>query len=170
MDYKYIEQLVERYFQCETSLQEEQILKTFFAQQEQDVPQQLRQYIPLFQALDDSHAQLADDFDERILELTCEPRIVKARTIGIGERLRPLLRAAAIVGVVFTIGTAVNLPMKSEQAANDEINYSAYKDTYEDPTMAYDKVEDALQLLSEGFIQARMADSLRIDSLYSEVK
>lgn len=170
MDYKYIEQLVERYFQCETSLQEEQILKAFFAQQEQEVPSQLRQYIPLFQALDDSRTQLGDDFDERILELTCEPRIVKARTIGIGERLRPLLRAAAIVGVVFTIGTAVNLSMKSEQTATDEINYSAYKDTYEDPTMAYDKVEDALQLLSEGFIQARMADSIRIDSLYSEVK
>ena len=170
MDYKYIEQLVERYFQCETSLQEEQILKAFFAQQEQEVPSQLRQYIPLFQALDDSRTQLGDDFDERILELTCEPRIVKARTIGIGERLRPLLRAAAIIGVVFTIGTAVNLSMKSEQTATDEINYSAYKDTYEDPTMAYDKVEDALQLLSEGFIQVRMADSIRIDSLYSEVK
>ncbi len=83
MDYKYIEQLVERYFQCETSLQEEQILKAFFAQQELDVPQQLRQYIPLFQALDDSHAQLSDDFDERIRELTCEPRIFKALTIGI---------------------------------------------------------------------------------------
>lgn len=170
MDYKYIEQLVERYFQCETSLQEEQILKAFFAQQEQEVPSQLRQYIPLFQALDDSRTQLGDDFDERILELTCEPRIVKARTIGIGEHLRPLLRAAAIIGVVFTIGTAVNLSMKSEQTATDEINYSAYKDTYEDPTMAYDKVEDALQLLSEGFIQVRMADSIRIDSLYSKVK
>ena len=30
MDYKYIEQLLERYWNCETSLEEEQILRSFF--------------------------------------------------------------------------------------------------------------------------------------------
>ena len=30
MDYKYIEQLLERYWNCETSLEEEQILRAFF--------------------------------------------------------------------------------------------------------------------------------------------
>ena len=32
MDYKYIEQLLERYWQGETSLQEEAILRSFFSQ------------------------------------------------------------------------------------------------------------------------------------------
>lgn len=32
MDYKYIEQLLERYWECETSLEEENILRTFFSQ------------------------------------------------------------------------------------------------------------------------------------------
>ena len=36
MDYKYIEQLLERYWQCETSLEEEQILQAFFRQE--DIP------------------------------------------------------------------------------------------------------------------------------------
>ena len=36
MDYKYIEQLLERYFNAETSLEEESILRTFFSQT--DVP------------------------------------------------------------------------------------------------------------------------------------
>ena len=31
MDYKYIEQLLERYWQCETTLQEENILRAFFS-------------------------------------------------------------------------------------------------------------------------------------------
>ena len=38
MDYRFIEQLIERYFACETSLQEEQILKTFFTQDVEQVP------------------------------------------------------------------------------------------------------------------------------------
>ena len=32
MDYKYIEQLLERYWACETTLEEEQILRAFFLQ------------------------------------------------------------------------------------------------------------------------------------------
>jgi len=169
MDYKYIEQLVERYFQGETSLQEEQILKAFFAQQEQEVPQELRQYTAVFAAMQPENV-LGDDFDERILAMTQEPTVVKARTISMSERLRPLLRAAAVVGVLFMIGTAVNHSVQPGQAQSDDINYSAYKDTYDDPTMAYDQVEDALQLISDGFSKVRQADSARIDSLYTEVR
>ena len=36
MDYKYINQLLERYWNCETSLEEEGILRAFFSQK--DVP------------------------------------------------------------------------------------------------------------------------------------
>ena len=36
MDYKYIEQLLERYWEGETTLQEEAILRAFFSQE--DVP------------------------------------------------------------------------------------------------------------------------------------
>ena len=46
MDYKYIEQLVERYWNCETTTEEERILRTFFSQK--DVPVQLLQYRDLF--------------------------------------------------------------------------------------------------------------------------
>ena len=46
MDYKYIEQLLERYWEGETTLQEESILRTFFSQPE--VPENLRKYQPLF--------------------------------------------------------------------------------------------------------------------------
>ena len=41
MDYKYIEQLLESYFDCRTTLQEEQILRSFFSQE--DVPAHLIQ-------------------------------------------------------------------------------------------------------------------------------
>lgn len=46
MDYKYIEQLLERYWQAETTLEEEEILRTFFCQK--DLPAEMQQYAPLF--------------------------------------------------------------------------------------------------------------------------
>ena len=39
MDYRYIEQLMERYWEGETTLQEESILRTFFSQP--DIPENL---------------------------------------------------------------------------------------------------------------------------------
>ena len=65
MDYKYIEQLLERYWECETSLEEEQILRSFFNQK--DVPARLLQYKEVFAIADeDKENRLSDDFDERI--------------------------------------------------------------------------------------------------------
>lgn len=46
MDYKYIEQLLERYWQCETSLEEESELRAFFSKGE--IPAHLLQYRDLF--------------------------------------------------------------------------------------------------------------------------
>ena len=161
MDYKYIEQLVERYFQCETTLQEEQILRSFFAQSADEVSSELQRYAPLFAALAPEEPSLGDDFDERILALTeAEAPVVKARTVSLTERFRPLLRAAAIVGVVLALGQAMDLSLRSSQPQGDDINYASYKDTYEDPAVAFDQVEDALQLLSEGYSHAAVGDSL----------
>ena len=46
MDYKYINQLLERYWKCETSLEEEDILRAFFSQD--NIPAELERYKPLF--------------------------------------------------------------------------------------------------------------------------
>ena len=46
MDYKDIEQLLERYWQCETSVEEEATLRDFFAKEE--VPAHLLRYKNLF--------------------------------------------------------------------------------------------------------------------------
>ena len=46
MDYKYITQLLDRYWAAETSIEEERILRAFFSQTE--VPEELKQYRSLF--------------------------------------------------------------------------------------------------------------------------
>ena len=117
MDYKYINQLLERYWNCETSLEEEGILRAFFSQK--DVPAELRQYQPLFayQQLEAKEKHLDADFDNRLLAMIeeDEPIKVKARTITLTQRLKPLFKAAAVVAIFLTLGNAAQESFQTQQ-------------------------------------------------------
>jgi len=110
MDYKYIEQLIQRYFECQTTLQEEEILKAFFTQEE--VPVRLLKYKDLFCYEQNGQKDdcLGEDFDEKIMKMIQEPQVVKAKTIKLTDRLRPLFKAAAVVAIVLSIGMAAQMP------------------------------------------------------------
>ena len=108
MDYKYIEQLLERYFQCETTLKEEEILRSFFSQE--DVPVWLVKYQPLFCYEAEKQEPLSDDFDDRVLTLIEESEPVKARVLSMTERLKPLFKAVAVVAIILTLGNAAQAP------------------------------------------------------------
>lgn len=116
MDYKYIEQLLERYWECQTTLEEEAILRTFFAQD--SVPVELLPYRQLFLAEHEEqlNVKLSDDFDERIIDIIKNQEPVKARSITLSQRLQPLYRAAAIVAIFVTLGTAVQKALEPSDA------------------------------------------------------
>ena len=104
MDYKYINQLLERYWNAETTLEEEEILRAFFSQV--DIPAELERYRPLFvyEQTQPKTDVLDEDFDERMLSMIEEPTTkVKARTITMKQRLMPLFKAAAIVAIILTL-------------------------------------------------------------------
>ena len=96
MDYKYIEQLLERYWECATTLEEEQILRTFFSQK--DVPVVLLPYKDLFTYTETEKTDtvLGDDFDARVLSMIEDPAPVKAKTIRLTQRLKPLGNAMQV--------------------------------------------------------------------------
>ena len=97
MDFKYIEQLLERYWQCETSLEEEAQLRTFFT--EEDVPEHLSRYKDLF-----VYQQLQQ---EEHLLAEIEAPVVKARRMTLTARFMPLFKAAAAVAVVLSLGNVM---------------------------------------------------------------
>jgi len=107
MDYKYIDQLLERYWRGETSLQEEEILRMFFSQE--DIPAALLPYRDLFvyEQNEKEMEKLGDDFDQRILGMIQEDEPVKARVITMRHRLMPLFKAAAVVAILLTLGNAM---------------------------------------------------------------
>ena len=108
MDYKYIEQLLERYWQGETTLQEEAILRAFFSQD--DVPASLMKYKSLFDC-GLQEETLGDDFDARILDSIGEDeKEPKAKVVTWTSRLMPLFKAAAVVAILLTIGNAAQAP------------------------------------------------------------
>lgn len=104
MDYKYIEQLLERYWQCETSVEEESQLREFFSQGE--VPAHLLRYKDLFVYQQVQHeVGLGDDFDARMLARVEVP-VVKAKRLTVAGRFVPLFKAAAVVALILTLGNA----------------------------------------------------------------
>ncbi|MCI6617512.1 MAG: pyruvate ferredoxin oxidoreductase [Prevotella sp.] len=125
MDYRYIQQLMERYWSCETSLEEEEILRMFFSQK--DVPAELLRYKDLFtyELREPRTDVLGDDFDERVISMIEEPAPVKARTITMTHRLMPLFKAAAVVAIILTLGNAAQVPFK--QNADPISRYDGYE-------------------------------------------
>lgn len=112
MDYAYIEQLLERYFQADTTEQEERILQAFFRQD--ILPAHLQQYAPLFRTLDRlGRQQLGDDFDRRLLQRAGLPLNdrpaprVAPRPLTLFDRVRPYFRAAAAVAIVALLAGSV---------------------------------------------------------------
>lgn len=108
MDCKSIEQLLEHYWNGETSLSEEKALRDFFLSE--DVPAHLIQYKEIFvyQRLQEE-VRISDDFEQRILAQVEMP-VVKARKITFVTRFMPIAKAAAAVAVVLLLG---NLAQRS---------------------------------------------------------
>ena len=134
MDYKYIEQLLERYWYCQTSLEEEQILRAFFSQK--DVPAGLLKYRDLFvyEQTETKDDVLGEAFDARMMALTGETKPVKARTISLADRFMPLFKAAAAVAIFLTLGNAAQVAFKGD--AKPEAGVAAYGDTQAGPSVA----------------------------------
>lgn len=168
MDYKYIEQLLDRYWACETTPQEEEILRAFFVQD--DVPAALARYRDLFVY---EHRQgvarvPSADFDSRLCRLAGvgdEPRQVHARRVSFAARLRPLYRAAAVVAVVVTLGTgAQHVFNRQQEPAGWDYNVDAYKDSYDNPREAYENLDNSIRELKE-VLGTTPSDTGRVDTI-----
>ena len=134
MDYKYIEQLLERYWKCETSLEEEHILRTFFRQK--DVPESLRQYRDLFcyEHEEKEIDVLGSDFDAKMLAMVDEPEPVKAVTISLRQRFMPLLKAAASVAIVLALGNVAQVMFN--EGGQPEPAVAGFQKTHNGPSVA----------------------------------
>lgn len=126
MEYNKIEQLLEKYFNAETSIAEEKELRAYFASP--NVAAHLLQYKPVFDYFSFS----------KELEFQAEiPKLPKSRD---KERKLAWLSIAASVVVLLGIG--------SYFFVNKNTNQSQDLGTYDDPEIAFRETQKALALLS----------------------
>lgn len=131
--------LIEKYFEGETTLQEEAELRRYF--NSGNVEPSLRQYQPLFRHFENERGQgLSSDFDQRLLQKLKG----SAKVVQMQRRWRVLLRAAAaaaaVAGIFFWLQRPVSPP------AQHAINWEKYEIT--DEKAAYEETVKALKLLS----------------------
>ncbi|MCC6726384.1 MAG: hypothetical protein IT258_17890 [Saprospiraceae bacterium] len=133
--------LLEKYFDGETSLEEEAQLRAYF--NSEAVDDELKMYQPLFQHFTQEHEQaLPDDFDERLFQQLepAEAKVVKMRTWP-----RQLLRIAAVGAVLLVAMVAIWKPNPT-QPLQASIDWSKYEIT--DEQKAYEETVKALRLVS----------------------
>ena len=154
MDFNYIENLIERYFECETTLHEEQILQNFFASE--DIPAELLQYQLLFRTLGEEREVKSKSSQANFttLQLTDIPARLNDRknkrviNSSLNYNLKPFYKAVASVALVITAGVTSSQYWSAQAPEPIEYNYSNYHDTYSDPAVARETVADALKDLS----------------------
>jgi len=137
MEYNKIRELLERYWEGESSLEEEEMLRSFFAAEHADLPADLLEAQPLFRYLT----------DEANLELPELPALELPPVIPMKQRpWDHWMKDAAIFLIAVGLGYSAR-QFQSKQKRIDVV--LAQQDTYEDPRQAYAATQKALQLLAK---------------------
>ncbi|HYG02262.1 MAG TPA: hypothetical protein VD927_07425 [Chryseosolibacter sp.] len=138
MDSKKIEQLLAKYWECETSLEEEQALREYF--RSGAYPEHLRETAALFNYFEVSKKKsLADDAFEAKVVSKVQPK----RGIVV-SLVRNSMRIAAGIAVLIVAFFIVKNEIR--KSTPQEI-----VDTYDDPRLAFEETKKALMMISKSF-------------------
>ena len=144
MDFKNIELLLEKYWRCETSLEEEQQLHNFF--RGEDVPDSMKGSAALFRFFDAEKNKVLNEKFEQVVT----------------KQLRQRQGGKVISMVSFTniarIAAGILVVVVATYFIRQEVRKSYPKelqDTYSDPKMAFEETKKALMMISNSFGKAK---------------
>lgn len=143
MDFDKIQELLNKYWNCETSLEEEQQLRRYF--QGEGIPEQLKETESLFRYFEfQKKKSLRDDvaFDTKVLR-----RLNKSKQTPSTRFLYSTMRIAA--GIIVLAIALLFIRNEVRKTTPKEI-----VDTYDDPKLAFEETKKALLMISEGFGKA----------------
>lgn len=162
MDTKTIAVLLERYFQVETTVEEEKVLADYFRRGE--VPAEWEPYRQLFGYFEaEGQLEPGEDFDKKVLEQIG----MAAATSRPGGVVRPLMRRtpwwAAAAVILLSLGTALwgdhggdsGQQQPGSGNTKEQLSSATIKDTYEDPQEALAAIRKALMKASSGINQGK---------------
>ncbi len=155
MESQKIHILLQKYFDAETTIDEENELITYFSSGEVD--ENLKMYVPMFSGLKelsaDEDVDLSDDLMNHILESEHK------------EKLHYRWMWQAVTGIAAAVIVAL-------LAVNFYGNRNDYKDTFSDPQQAYVEAVKTLQFVSGKYNQglAQLKPMKKIDNAVSPLK
>lgn len=138
MDYNQLETLIKKYWDCETSLEEEERLREWFRTHE--VPERFKEAAKLFSYFDEQKQKATGDhFDRQITKkIQASPA---GKTIGLWQTsLRIAAGIAVVAAAIFFV----------RQEIQDKPDMAAI----EDPQKAFEETKKALMMISKGFSTA----------------
>jgi len=143
MDSNEIKQLLEKYWNCETSLEEEQQLKEYF--RGNNIPESFKETSELFRYFETQKKDsLNHGFDGEVMK-----RIKEERPQGkVVKMMFNVARIAA--GVVVVVAATYFVRQEIRKSYPPEI-----ADTYSDPKLAFEETKKALMMISKGFGKAQ---------------
>lgn len=143
MDYNQLQALLDKYWSCETSLEEEQQLRDYFASGE--VPESLANTAALFrfyhhERMQTTTARVTERIKEHINQANQRPasKMISLRSLRIAAGL------LVVVAATWLVRQEVRRGYPAEVV-----------DTYSDPKLAFEETKKALQMISRGFGKAK---------------
>ena len=142
MDSRKIDELLKKYWECETSLDEEQQLREHF--EGNDIPEQHKEAAALFNyfSANKKKSMGEEAFSVNSLRASRNPDRGKALTLVYNT-----MRIAAGIAVLMVAVWFV----RKEIHKSDPV---AMEDTYSDPKIAFEETKKALMMISKGFTKA----------------
>lgn len=142
MDLNKIDALLERYWNGETSLEEEEQLRDYFRRD--GVPEHYRDTATLFRYFDTQKKSSVDDagFDATVIEKISAPKRGRVTRL-----LYNTMRIAAGIAVLMTAVWFVRQEVR-------ETTPQEIVDTYDDPKLALEETKKALLMISKSFGRA----------------
>lgn len=138
MDYKEVKTLLEKYWNCETSLEEEAQLREYFSSEK--IHEDLIEFAPLFQYFkSEGQIRISDNFNEKFLnQVESKKKTAKRRYLNIYYKV-----AAAVILILFVFTIHQRFIAVKEKAT------IIVQDTFDDPEKALEETKKALLLVSE---------------------
>jgi hypothetical protein len=147
MDSKHIEHLLEKYWACETSLEEEATIKDYFKQEQ--IPEHLLAHAPLFKYLDEEGSEdvLDAQFDQGVLEAIGEDK--QGKQVYVKTWYKSYMKVAAVLLVM------VSASFLLTKYLNKQNETAVLADTFDNPEDAFEETKRALLLISKNIGKGR---------------
>lgn len=139
MDSNRIEELLSKYWNCETSLEEEQQLREYF--KGGDIPEQWKETAALFRYFEENKKKTLNDvaFDAEVIQ--------SAQPQKKGKLVKLFYNTMRIAAGVAVLVMAVWFVRKEVR----ETTPQEVVDTYDDPQLAFEETKKALLMISKSF-------------------